>query len=143
VSDERTRTRRTFKEKQNWVLDRFDRKWQRVLRTIVSGHYAPSISASDEEDEEAWHKEFGGYRRYYTMGGNVSPDFARTLRAMYENGILYRGTAGNQGARDGGYAQKTYYVFYTFKQHYHEAARMRRAAGIEPDDGYDVSGDDL
>lgn len=119
------RKRRSFKEKQNWILERLDRKWERILRTTVSGYYPPNISSSDEEDEEAWHQEFGGHRKYYLMGNHVSPDFARTLRKMWENGILYRSTMGNQGARDGGYAMKTYYVAYRSKRHHHEAKVLR------------------
>jgi len=119
------RKRRSFQEKQNWILDRLENEWQRILRTTISGHYPPDISSSDVDDEEAWHKEFGGQRIYYLMGNHVSPDFARTLRKMWENGILYRSTAGNQGARDGGYSMKTYYVSYRLKQHHHEAKRLR------------------
>lgn len=119
------RKRRSFKEKQNWILERLEQSWERKLRTTISGHYPPSISSSDEDDEEAWHQEFGGQRRYYLMGNHVSPDFARTLRKMWENGILYRATRGNQGARDGGYTMKTYYVSYCSKRHHHEAKRLR------------------
>lgn len=116
--------RRTFKEKQNWILARLDREWEREKRTS-SQPYPASISSSDEDDEEAWHQEFGGQRIYYMMGNHVSPDFARTLRAMWNNGILYRSTAGNQGAREGGYAMKTYYVSYRCKHQTHEARRLR------------------
>lgn len=118
------RKRRTFKEKQNWILERLDRQWERERR-CSSQPYAPSISSGDEADEQAWHEEFGGYRRLYTIGAHNSPDFARTLREMYLNGILYRVTGGNQGAREGGYAGKTYYVAYYSKQHWHEAKRLR------------------
>lgn len=119
------RKRRTFEEKQKWVLDRLENAWEYILRTTISGHYAPSISPGDEDDEEAWHQEFGGYRRYYLMGNHVSPDFAKTLRKMWENGILLRSTMGNQGARDGGYAMKTYSVFYKLKKHHFEAKVLR------------------
>jgi len=109
--------RRAFEEKQQWILDRFAAKWEFRKRTSTC-RIAPSISASDEKEEEAWHKEFGGQRHYYTLGGCISPDFARTLRKMYENGILRRGTIGNQMAE--GYAQKTYHVFYKLKSQCHE-----------------------
>ncbi len=125
------RKRRSFKDKQNWILDRLDRKWSQTLRTTISDHYAPRISSSDEDDEEAWHQEFGGQRHYYLMGPHVSPDFARTLRKMWLNGILYRSTGGNQGARDGGYAMKTYYVSYCSKKHHHEAKRLRGEVEME------------
>lgn len=115
--------RRTFKEKQNWILDRLERKWEFNKRT-KKPPFAPSISSSDEAEEEAWHEEFGGYRKYYTMGGCVSPDFARTLREMWQNGLLYRHVNGNQDARLGGFRMKTYYISYTFKQHVHEAKRL-------------------
>lgn len=59
------------------------------------------------------------------MGSHVSPDFAKTLRKMWENGILLRSTMGNQGARDGGYAMKTYSVFYKSKRHHFEAKVLR------------------
>jgi hypothetical protein len=117
--------RRTFEEKQNWILDRLEKAWQLELRTTISGHYAPHISSSNEDDEEAWHQEFGGCRKWYLMGHHVSPDFARTLRRMWKNGILYRATSGNQGARDGGYAMKTYYVSYWLKSHHHRAKELR------------------
>jgi len=118
------RKRRAFKEKQNWILARLKAEWEREKR-ISSHPYPASISSSDEDDEAAWHEEFGGQRIYYTMGNHVSPDFARTLRAMWNNGILYRSTAGNQGAREGGYAMKTYYVSYRCKHQTHEAKRIR------------------
>ena len=118
-------TRRTFKEKQQWILDRFEEKWERIKRT-TNPPRPPSISASDESEEQAWHDEFGGQRIYYTMGGCISPDFARTLRKMYLNGILYRGTAGNE--QSPGYVQKTYYVFYRLKYQCHE---MNRKANDE------------
>ena len=119
------RKRRTFKEKQNWIIARLEEEWQRTLRISPTTPYSPSISSSDEDDEEAWHADFGGYRIYYMMGNHVSPDFARTLREMWKNGILYRTTQGNQGAREGGYAMKTYYVSYWMKSHHHEAKRIR------------------
>ncbi len=119
------RNRRSFKEKQNWIIERLDREWDWILKTTVLGHYPPDISSNNEEDEEAWHQEFGGYRIWYLMGHHVSPDFARTLRKMWKNGILYRSTGGNQGAREGGYAMKTYYVSYRLKRHHHEAKRLR------------------
>jgi len=119
------RKRRTFEEKQQWVLDRLEKAWELTLRTTISGHYAPSISPGDEEDEDAWHREFGGYRQYYLMGNHVSPDFARTLRRMWENGILLRSIVGNQGARDGGYAMKTYGVHYLSKKHSLAAKLLR------------------
>jgi hypothetical protein len=117
--------RRTFGEKKNWILERLERKWEFELRTTVRGHFAPIICSSDEEDEEAWHAEFGGRRTYYTMGNQVSPDFAKTLRLMWEQGILLRRTLGNQGAREGGYAQKTYCVVYSSKKHHYEAKLLR------------------
>lgn len=126
------RKRRSFKEKQNWILERLEREWQQILRTTVSGHYPPDISPSDESAEEAWHQEFGGYRKWYLMGNHVSPDFARTLRRMWENGILYRSTFGNQGARDGGYAMKTYSVSYRLKRHHHEAKKVRLMIKLGP-----------
>ena len=119
------RKRRTFEEKQKWVLDRLENAWDYILRTTISGHYAPFISPGDEDDEEAWHREFGGYRKHYLMGNHVSPDFAKTLRKMWANGILLRSTMGNQGARDGGYAMKTYSVFYKSKRHHFEAKVLR------------------
>ena len=119
------RKRRTFEEKQRWVLDRLEKAWERTLRTTISGRYAPLISPGDEEDEEAWHQEFGGYRKYYLMGNHVSPDFALTLRKMWEKGILLRKTSGNQGAREGGYAMKTYSVHYWSKKHHSEAKLLR------------------
>ncbi len=106
--------RKTFKEKEQWIIDRFESKWEFSKRTS-SNPIPPSISASDEEEEQAWHDEFGGYRKYYTMGGCISPDFAKTLRKMYENGILRRGTSGNE--QTPGYTTKTYYVFYKLKTH--------------------------
>ena len=109
--------RRTFKEKQQWIIDRFEKKWEFIKRTS-SNPIPPSISASDEQEEQAWHDKFGGYRKHYTMGGCISPDFAKTLRAMYENGILYRGTSGNE--QSPGYTTKTYYVFYKLKSQCHE-----------------------
>lgn len=124
--------RRTFQEKQNWILDRLESEWQFTLRTTVTGHMAPSISSGDEEAENAWHEEFGGRRVYYTMGAHSSPDFARTLRKMWRNGLLYRATIGNQGARAGGYAQKTYSVHYSLKRHYHKAKELREAAKAAP-----------
>jgi hypothetical protein len=60
----------------------------------------------------AWSKEFHGRELQYTLGPNVSPDFARTLRRMYRDGLLVRATSGNQDARN--YGQKMYYVAYTF-----------------------------
>jgi len=118
------RKRRTFREKQQWVLDLLDERWELAKRTHAVNPIAPSISATDEATEEAWHAEFGGYRRYYTIGPCVSPDLTRTLRAMYVNGNLYRGTAGNQDAKN--FCQKTYYVFYRLKGHVHEAEELRR-----------------
>jgi hypothetical protein len=117
--------RRSFEEKQRWVLDRLEEKWEFKLRTTVKGHYAPLLSPSDEADEEAWHQEFGGYRKYYLMGNHVSPDFAKTLRKMWENGVLLRKTQGNQGAREGSYAKKTYSVYYASKKHHLEAKVLR------------------
>jgi hypothetical protein len=119
------RKRRTFEEKKKWILERLDCKWDLELRTTVRGHHAPIICSSDEEDEEAWHAEFGGFRKYYMMGNQVSPDFARTLRLMWEQKILLRRTLGNQGAREGGYAQKTYCVVYSSKKHHYEAKLLR------------------
>ena len=119
------RKRRTLEEKERWVLDRLEKAWERTLRTTISGHYAPLISPSDEKDEECWHQEFGGYRRHYLMGNHVSPDFARTLRKMWEKGILLRKILGNQGAREGGYAMKTYSVYYWSKKHHFEAKLLR------------------
>jgi cytidylate kinase len=63
--------------------------------------------------------------RLRRRSAELSPDFAKTLRKMWENGILYRSTIGNQGARDGGYAMKTYYVSYRSKRHHHEAKVLR------------------
>jgi DNA-directed RNA polymerase subunit M/transcription elongation factor TFIIS len=40
---------------------------------------------------------------------------------MSQDGILVRATGGNQGARDGGYAMKTYYVTYYSKAHKQES----------------------
>tara|TARA_R110002110_G_scaffold22933_11_gene88259 strand:+ start:1524 stop:1865 length:342 start_codon:yes stop_codon:yes gene_type:complete len=111
------RKRRTFKEKQNWILALLEKRWEFNKRTQPQNPRPPMISATDEETEEEWHDEFGGQRRYYTLGPHVSPDFARTLRAMYANGILYRGTMGNQDAKN--YCQKTYFVFYKKKSHCH------------------------
>jgi hypothetical protein len=119
------RKRRSFEEKQRWVLDRLEKKWELELRTTVKGHYAPVLSPSEEADEEAWYQEFGGYRVYYLMGNHVSPDFAKTLRKMWENGVLLRKTLGNQGAREGGYAMKTYSVYYASKKHHFEAKMLR------------------
>jgi hypothetical protein len=119
------RKRRSFEEKQRWVLDRLEKKWEFELRTTVKGHCAPLLSPSEEADEEAWHQEFGGYRKYYLMGNHVSPDFAKTLRKMWENGVLLRKTLGNQGAREGGYAMKTYSVYYASKKHHFEAKVLR------------------
>ena len=117
--------RRSFREKQKWVLDRLEKKWEFELRTTVKGHYAPLLSPSEEADEEAWHQEFGGYRKYYLIGNHVSPDFAKTLRKMWENGVLLRKTLGNQGAREGGYKMKTYSVYYASKKHHLEAKVLR------------------
>jgi hypothetical protein len=119
------RKRRSFDEKRKWVLDRLEKKWEFELRTTIEGHYAPFLSPSEEADEEAWHKEFGGYRKYHLMGNHVSPDFAKTLRKMLENGTLLRKTLGNQGAREGGYAMKTYSVYYASKKHHFQAKLLR------------------
>lgn len=102
--------RRTFAEKRAWVLRRLRERYEYSCRTS-NPPMTPIISASEQEDQEAWQKEFGGKEVIYTLGPNVSPDFAKTLRRMWLNGDLKRGTQGNQDARY--YNQKTYYVFYS------------------------------
>lgn len=129
------RKRRSFKEKQNWVMARLSEQWEREKRICKTTPYAPNISSSNEEDEEAWHAEFGGHRIYYMIGPHVSPDFSRTLREMWKNGILYRATAGNQEARTGGCSQKTYYVAYWMKSHHHEAIEIREKHNTKSDLG--------
>lgn len=122
--------RRTFKEKQDWILARLDAQWE-VNKRVCKPPFPPSISSSEEEDEEAWHQEFGGHRKYYTMGPCVSPDFARTLRKMWLNGLLYRYVGGNQDVKS--FRMKTYYISYSCKRHVHEAVKLG-GVKVVPDD---------
>lgn len=103
--------RRSHAEKRTWVLARLTAKWEQSKRTC----YPPSrpfICAMSTDDQEAWEAEFGGKTLIYTIGPNVSPNFARTLRRMWCDGDLERAVVGNQEARF--YAQKTYHICYTF-----------------------------
>jgi hypothetical protein len=104
--------RRKYEEKRAWVLNRLQAQYEYSCR-VHNPPDRPWISATDQDEQEAWHAEFGGKEVIYTMGPNVSPDFARTLRRMYADGDLVRVTNGNQDARSWG--QKTYYVAYSFK----------------------------
>lgn len=106
-------TRRCHSEKRAWVLARLQAKYEQDCRTHYGQGSRPFVSGSDQEDQEAWHAEFGGKEVVYTLGPSVSPDFARTLRRMWREGDLARITRGNQDARY--YCQKTYYVAYTPK----------------------------
>lgn len=117
--------RHTFAEKRQWVLDRLSEK-REYDRRVYSGYVlCPSISATDQEDQEAWVEAFGGKEKIYTMGPNVSPDFSRTLRRMFQAGDLVRTCQGNQDAKS--YGQKTYYFAYMRKDHWEETKRSRNA----------------
>lgn len=105
--------RHSYAEKRAWVLARLTEKWEREKR-ICSPPGHPFVSGMEEEDQEAWEAAFGGKVVIYTIGPNVSPDFARTLRRMWFDGDLKRSAVGNQDAR--GYSQKTYCVSYTLVQ---------------------------
>ncbi len=102
----------THGEKRAWVMALLEKKWEFAKR-VSNPPGRPSICAVDEKDQEAWEAAFGGKTVIYTMGPNVSPAFARTLRRMWEEGDLSRLIGGNQDARQ--YNQKTYYIAYTFK----------------------------
>lgn len=106
--------RHKFSEKRAWVLARLQAQYEQDCRTHCGQGSRPFISASDQDEQEAWHAAFGGKEIIYTLGPNISPDFARTLRRMYVAGDLARITRGNQDARQ--YCQKTYYVAYTPKR---------------------------
>jgi hypothetical protein len=106
--------RHTFAEKRAWVLSRLQSKYEQECRTHYGQGTRPFISGSDQDDQRAWNAAFGGKEVIYTIGPNVSPDFARTLRRMFKEGDLARVTGGNQEARH--YCQKTYYVAYTPKK---------------------------
>lgn len=110
---ETKRKRHAYEEKRAWVMARLDAKLEYSKRVHAGSPMRPRISATDEDDQTAWQASFGGKVVTYTLGPNVSPDFARTLRRMWLDGDLARGTAGNQDARN--YGQKTYFVFYTYK----------------------------
>ena len=103
--------RHTHAEKRAWVLARLNEEWERSKRTH-NPPMRPYISGTDEEDQEAWEAAFGGSVKIYTLGPNVSPGFARTLRRMCRDGDLRRVIQGNQEARQ--YCQKTYHTSYTF-----------------------------
>lgn len=105
-------TRRKYEEKREWVLRRLQEKYDYSCR-VHSPPQTPWICAIDEEDQRAWQEEFGGQVKIYSMGPNVSPDFARTLRRMCDEGDLRRVVRGNQDARS--YNQKTWYIDYTWK----------------------------
>ena len=122
--------RRSFEEKRQWILKRFADQFAYSCR-VYNPPQRPWISASDEDEQQAWEKEFGGKVVYYTMGPNVSPDFARTLRRMYIAGELVRSTGGNQDARR--YNQKTYYISYSLRndpsKSYVQSDRKEAAGG--------------
>lgn len=105
------RKRFTHAQKRAWVLGRLMEKWEKSKRTHIPP-MIPFICAVEEEDQEAWEAAFGGEVKIYTVGPNVSPGFARTLRRMWMDGDLRRAVIGNQEARS--YAQKTYCISYTF-----------------------------
>lgn len=105
--------RHTHAEKRAWVLARLMDKWEYSKRTS-SPACRPFICAIEEDDQAAWEAVFGGKVHIYTVGPNVSPDFARTLRRMWMEGDLKRSVIGNQDARY--YAQKTYVISYAFAQ---------------------------
>ncbi len=109
---EAKRKRHAYEEKRAWVIALLMKRWDNEKRhNVPPGR--PFVCASDEEDQEAWEAAFGGKVVIYTLGPSISPDFARTLRRMFEDGDLARSTIGNQDARS--YGQKTYCVSYTFK----------------------------
>jgi len=105
--------RHTHEEKASWVMSRLQGKLEYSKRVHVGNPMRPYVSSSDEDDQEAWKAAFGGKELVYTIGPNISPGFARTLRRMWMDGELARVTHGNQEAKR--YGQKTYYVAYTFK----------------------------
>lgn len=88
--------RHTYEEKRAWVLSLLEKKWEQNKRT-TSPPLRFSICAI--EDQEAWEAAFGGKTNIYTLGPNVSPDFARTLRRMWKDGDLSRLVGGNQESR--------------------------------------------
>jgi len=103
--------RRTHAEKRAWVLARLNEKYERSKR-MHNPPMRPFVCAMEPDDQEAWEVSFGGNVRVYTLGPNVSPGFARTLRRMWMDGDLRRVVGGNQDARHN--CQKTYYISYTF-----------------------------
>ena len=103
----------THMEKAAWVIARLESKLEYSKRVHIGLPMRPFVSATDEKDQEAWESAFGGKVNVYTMGPNISPAFARTLRRMWEEGDLARIIRGNQDAKQ--YCQKTYYIDYTFK----------------------------
>lgn len=105
--------RHSHRSKREWVLARLEAKYAESCRTH-NPPQRPFICAVDEEDQAAWQERFGGYEVIYSLGPNVSPGFARTLRRMFKNGDLKRSLGGNQDARY--YCQKTYYISYTLAQ---------------------------
>ncbi len=91
------KTRRTYAEKRAWVLGRLTAMWEDSCRTS-NPPLRPFICGMEPDDQEAWEAEFGGQVKIYTVGPNVSPDFARTLRRMWMEGDLARSVGGNQEA---------------------------------------------
>ena len=106
------RKRHTYEEKRAWVLALLDKKLEASKRTHIPPQ-RPRVCAMEPDDQEAWESAFGGKVAIYTLGPNVSPDFARTLRRMWMGGDLLRLVSGNQEARN--YCQKTYSISYTIK----------------------------
>ena len=110
---ESKRKRHTYEEKRAWVLAWLDKQLEYSKRVHCGQPMRPWICAVEEETQEAWEKEFGGKVVIYTLGPNVSPDLARTLRRMWYDGDLVRSIIGNQEAKN--YCQKTYCVSYSVK----------------------------
>ena len=103
--------RYTHAEKREWILARLMEKWEYAKRTS-DPPCRPFVCTMEPDDQEAWEAKFGGKVDIYTIGPNVSSGFARALRRMWMDGDLKRSVNGNQEAKF--YAQKTYYISYTF-----------------------------